>query len=115
MHVPALWQGHSQKLRGEVFTLKGPSALPGCGDFCFVWTGSVAELYTALENADAPIITKSDDPLITTDSGAVARAGGRQEGTQVGTSVCLLQGILRNSQYMCHEIHQFTTVLGSIL
>ena len=86
MHAPALWQGEIL-LRGEAFTLKGPTALPGCGDFCFVWTASVAELYTALDRANAPIITKADDPLINTDSGAVPREGGRQEGTQMGTSV----------------------------
>ena len=35
VHAPALWQGGT-------FTLRGPSALPGCGDFCFVWSGDAA-------------------------------------------------------------------------
>ena len=36
-HAPALWQS------GQ-FTLRGPSALPGCGDLCFVWQGSPQSL-----------------------------------------------------------------------
>ena len=29
-HTPELWQS-------EKFSLRGPTAQPGCGDFCFVW------------------------------------------------------------------------------
>jgi catechol 2,3-dioxygenase-like lactoylglutathione lyase family enzyme len=34
VHAPALW-------RNAKFTLRGPAAQPGCGDFCFVWSGPV--------------------------------------------------------------------------
>ena len=51
LHLPAAWQSSD-------FTLRGPSARPGCGDFCFVW-------------ADI-------------EEGPVGRRGGRD---QVGTSV----------------------------
>jgi catechol 2,3-dioxygenase-like lactoylglutathione lyase family enzyme len=30
VHVPELWQNRA-------FTLRGHTAKPGCGDFCFVW------------------------------------------------------------------------------
>ena len=32
VHAPELWQR-------EQFTLRGPTAAPGCGDLCFVWEG----------------------------------------------------------------------------
>ena len=37
VHGPDFWP------RPE-FTLRGPSAAPGCGDFCFVWDGGLADL-----------------------------------------------------------------------
>ena len=30
VHAPARW-------KDPAFTLRGPTAVPGCGDFCFVW------------------------------------------------------------------------------
>ena len=33
VHDPKLWQNPK-------FDLRGPTAEPGCGDFCFVWDGS---------------------------------------------------------------------------
>ena len=68
-HTPALWQS------GQ-FTLRGPSAHPGCGDFCFVWEGDVASARAAFEAAGAAII-----------EGPVERQGGRDGGVRVGTSV----------------------------
>lgn len=47
-HAPALWERTD-------FTLRGPAARPGCGDFCFVWSGTEAELTTALDAAGATI------------------------------------------------------------
>jgi catechol 2,3-dioxygenase-like lactoylglutathione lyase family enzyme len=47
-HTPALWQS------GQ-FTLRGPSALPGCGDLCFVWQGSQQALDDTLATAGAVI------------------------------------------------------------
>ena len=48
-HQPHLWQR-------ETFTLRGPTALPGCGDFCFVWEGAPESLRAALDRAGAEII-----------------------------------------------------------
>ena len=69
VHTPRLW-------RKERFTLRGPTARPGCGDFCFVWSGTLDALYEALQRAGATII-----------EGPVQREGGRGRGRQVGTSV----------------------------
>jgi hypothetical protein len=69
VHAPALWQQAS-------FTLRGPSALPGCGDFCFVWNGTPAELNAALARASAPV-----------EVGPVTRVGGRNRGRDEGSSV----------------------------
>lgn len=68
VHPPSLWT------RPE-FTLRGPAARPGCGDFCFVWDGDLADLSTTLERAGATI-----------EEGPVRREGGRG-GRTVGTSI----------------------------
>ena len=68
-HAPAQWQNPS-------FTLRAPAALPGCGDFCFVWSGSVGELTNLLGTAGAAI-----------EVGPVERIGGRRSGTAMGTSL----------------------------
>ena len=70
VHTPSLW--HKER-----FQLRGPTARPGCGDFCFVWTGSADALGAALESAGAAII-----------AGPVEPKGGREGGNTVGTSVC---------------------------
>jgi catechol 2,3-dioxygenase-like lactoylglutathione lyase family enzyme len=62
-HTPALWQR-------ETFTLRGPTAIPGCGDFCFAWTGTAEELAERLAAAGAGVI-----------EGPVSREGGRGTGT----------------------------------
>lgn len=59
-HRPALWQ------RGT-FTLRAPAAKPPCGDLCFVWDGTPAELRAMLDRAGAKIV-----------EGPVPRQGGRQ-------------------------------------
>ena len=69
LHAPAIWQS-------ERFTLRGPTAKPGCGDFCFVWSGSLDEIAARLEQLGASI-----------EEGPVERVGGRAGGTAVGTSV----------------------------
>ncbi|HAD09055.1 MAG TPA: VOC family virulence protein [Porticoccaceae bacterium] len=69
LHTPALWQS-------EKFTLRGPSAKPGCGDFCFVWAGSETDLHEALAKVGAEI-----------EVGPVERIGGRNGGRDSGTSV----------------------------
>lgn len=65
-HGPSAW-------RSPRFTLRALAARPGCGDFCFVWEGSEAELAARLAALDAPIV-----------AGPVRRDGGRGE---TGTSV----------------------------
>ena len=48
-HGPRAW-------RSPKFTLRGPRARPGCGDFCFVWSGTEAELAARLAAAGAPVV-----------------------------------------------------------
>ena len=67
-HAPERWQSGK-------FTLRGPTAVPGCGDFCFVWEGSAESLRATLDQAGAKII-----------EGPVQRQGGRQNGLAHGTS-----------------------------
>ncbi len=67
-HRPVAWQDAS-------FTLRAPAAVPPCGDFCFVWDGTVAALHATLERAGAVVI-----------EGPVPRTGGRDGGTGNGTS-----------------------------
>ena len=69
LHGPAMWQDPASTLRAR-------TASPGCGDFCFVWDGTVDELRDALERAGSPV-----------EVGPVQRTGGRRGGTAVGTSM----------------------------
>ena len=59
-HRPEVWQR-------EGFTLRGPTALPACGDLCVVWEGSAESLHALLTDAGAAI-----------EEGPVAREGGRR-------------------------------------
>ena len=68
VHPPEVWTN-------PAVTLRGPGALPGCGDFCFVWDGDLEALTSMLAGAGAEII-----------EGPVSRAGGRGLGQQRGTS-----------------------------
>ncbi len=67
IHCPAMWQNQD-------FDLKGPTASPGCGDFCFVWEGDAAELQRTLDRAGAEVI-----------AGPVELLGARGKGTSVYT------------------------------
>jgi catechol 2,3-dioxygenase-like lactoylglutathione lyase family enzyme len=67
VHDPRLWQN-------AAFTLRGPTAQPGCGDFCFAWDGTIDEVRDLLARAGAPII-----------EGPVERAGGRGPGMSLYT------------------------------
>jgi catechol 2,3-dioxygenase-like lactoylglutathione lyase family enzyme len=69
LHAPELWT------RPE-FTLRGPAARPGCGDFCFVWDGDLTGLQATLAGAGAAV-----------EVGPVPREGGRDGGRRVGTSL----------------------------
>jgi catechol 2,3-dioxygenase-like lactoylglutathione lyase family enzyme len=69
VHPPEVWQNTG-------FTLRGPTAVPGCGDFCFVWDGTIEEAKAMLDAAGAEVIV-----------GPVQRDGGRAFGRTVGTSL----------------------------
>jgi catechol 2,3-dioxygenase-like lactoylglutathione lyase family enzyme len=69
VHPPAVWQN-------TAFTLRGPAAVPGCGDFCFVWDGTIEEARAMLENAGAVLL-----------EGPVQRDGGRGGGRTAGMSI----------------------------
>ncbi|MET0143819.1 MAG: VOC family protein [Ilumatobacteraceae bacterium] len=69
VHGPAMW-------RDEAFTLRGPTALPGCGDFCFVWDGDPASAVDLLTSIGARL-----------EEGPIDRIGGRAASTATGTSV----------------------------
>ena len=67
-HTPELW-------RDENMTLRGRTALPGSGDFCFVWEGGQDELSALLKDLGADV-----------EDGPVERTGGRGRGA-LGMSV----------------------------
>lgn len=67
-HRPALWQR-------ETFTLRASAAAPPCGDFCWVWNGTEAELRAAVAGVGAAIETEGQ------------RDGGRDGGDAVGQSI----------------------------
>lgn len=69
VHAPALWETGA-------FTLRGRSAQPGCGDFCFVWSGTSASLRETLRAAGAVI-----------EEGPVERVGEKHGGTSKGQSI----------------------------
>ena len=56
VHPPEVWQGG---------ILRGPTALPGCGDLCFVWDGTVEEVLqlfekNGLEVVPGPALARED-------------------------------------------------------
>lgn len=65
MHTPQLWKS------GE-FDLRGPTAEPGCGDFCFVWEGTPESIREKLGELGIPIV-----------HGPVEVPGGAGSGTSV--------------------------------
>jgi catechol 2,3-dioxygenase-like lactoylglutathione lyase family enzyme len=67
-HRPVLWQR-------ETFTLRASAAAPPCGDFCWVWNGTEAELRAAVARVGATIEVEGQ------------RDGGRDGGDAVGQSL----------------------------
>jgi len=59
-HRPTRWQDGT-------FTLRAPAAKPPCGDLCFVWDGTAAQLNAWLDAAGARV-----------EEGPVPRQGGRR-------------------------------------
>jgi catechol 2,3-dioxygenase-like lactoylglutathione lyase family enzyme len=84
-HGPSLWQSGK-------FSLRGPTAEPGCGDFCFVWEGSVEQVLALLEDAGATVI-----------EGPVDRDGGREEGRCVGSSVYIRDPDENLLEFICYS------------
>jgi catechol 2,3-dioxygenase-like lactoylglutathione lyase family enzyme len=83
LHEPAEWQD-------PAFTLRGPTAQPGCGDLCFVWNGRFDALHAVLDRAGAAVI-----------AGPVRRIGARGHGMSVYTrdpDNNLLEFIIYDSQ-----------------
>jgi len=68
-HGPDLWQNPG-------FEAKGPSALPGCGDICFVFDGTIDEAVALIKSAGGEIAYGPFDQL-----------GGGDRGRREGTSV----------------------------
>jgi catechol 2,3-dioxygenase-like lactoylglutathione lyase family enzyme len=56
--------------------LRGPTAVPGCGDVCFVWEGGLDALLATLADAGVPVA-----------HGPVDRIGGGDGGRAAGVSV----------------------------
>ena len=69
VHPPEVWNNPR-------FTLRGPSAVQGCGDFCFVWEGNIEDAKSTVEAAGAEVI-----------EGPISRDGGRGLGSGKGTSI----------------------------
>ncbi len=69
VHDPRLWQNPN-------FDLRGPTAEPGCGDFCFVWDDTPESAAAAIAAAGALVI-----------EGPATRVGGRSHGADEGVSV----------------------------
>jgi catechol 2,3-dioxygenase-like lactoylglutathione lyase family enzyme len=59
-HRPTRWQD-------SAFTLRAPAAKPPCGDLCFVWDGTAAQLKAWLDASGARV-----------EEGPVSRQGGRK-------------------------------------
>jgi catechol 2,3-dioxygenase-like lactoylglutathione lyase family enzyme len=59
-HRPTRWQDGT-------FTLRAPAAKPPCGDLCFVWDGTAAQLKAWIDAAGARV-----------EEGPVPRQGGRK-------------------------------------
>jgi len=68
-HAPAMWQD-------PAFEAKGPTALPGCGDLCFVFDGTIEQAEELVRKAGAPIVYGPWD-----------QRGGGDAGLRPGTSV----------------------------
>ncbi len=68
-HGPAMWQDPK-------FAARGPSALPGCGDFAFVFDGTIEDAIALIEHAGAKV-----------EYGPFDQRGGADTGTRMGTSV----------------------------
>jgi catechol 2,3-dioxygenase-like lactoylglutathione lyase family enzyme len=77
---------------GYTATLRGPTAVPGCGDFCFVWEGGLAALQAMLKEADVEVIL-----------GPAPRRGGRGDGSIMATSMYIRDPDDNLLEFMVYE------------
>ena len=68
-HGPSLWKDPN-------FEDRGPTALPGCGDFCFAFDGTIDEAVELIGRAGEPVAL-----------GPIDQPGGDEKGSRLGTSV----------------------------
>lgn len=67
---------HEPKTWKEVDFPRGPNALPGCGDFCFVWDGTVEDAMKFIKAKEIQI-----------EFGPVERTGARAQSQDIGDSI----------------------------
>jgi catechol 2,3-dioxygenase-like lactoylglutathione lyase family enzyme len=77
---------------GFTTSLRGASAIPGCGDVCFVWEGGLTSLLEMLAIAGVSPI-----------HGPVDRIGGRTAGTAAGVSVYLRDSDDNLVEFICYD------------
>ena len=84
-HAPAAWQSGR-------FTLRGRTAIPGCGDFCLIWEGTQDQLQALLKKNEVPVV---EGPV---------RRDGALEGGRSGISTYVRDpdgNLLEFIQYQC--------------
>ena len=77
---------------GFTANLRGPTAVPGCGDLCFVWEGGLESLQKTLAGAGATVI-----------HGPVDRVGGRAAGSGEGVSVYTRDPDDNLVEFICYD------------
>jgi catechol 2,3-dioxygenase-like lactoylglutathione lyase family enzyme len=77
---------------GFTANLRGPTAVPGCGDLCFVWEGGLESLQKTLADAGAAVI-----------HGPVDRVGGRAGGSGEGVSVYTRDPDDNLVEFICYD------------
>ena len=97
-HAPHFW-------KDPKFEIRGPTALPGCGDFAFVFDGTIEEAIALIESAGGE---RTFGPL--------DQAGGGEEGTRMGTSVYTRDpdgNLVEFMTYPCTGRYPLSKVIGS--
>jgi catechol 2,3-dioxygenase-like lactoylglutathione lyase family enzyme len=77
---------------GFATSLRGPAAVAGCGDVCFVWEGGLGPLHEMLPTAGVQPI-----------HGPVDRVGGRHVGTAAGISAYLRDPDDNLVEFICYD------------
>jgi len=80
---------HPPDLKG---VRRGATTTPGCGDLCFVWEGTVAEVLQMLEKAEIKV-----------ELGPVHRRGGRSGGQTMATSIYIRDPDRNLLEFMVYE------------